>query len=156
MCKIALPDPRINHLNRTFADEQKGSQFASRVADDGRPAPPPARIPSKHRFEPLSGGHEEIEAAPLNLRRCGFFFSQPPFALEFEPETRTARFPNRIIANKNPLPLGNFNQLRKRSEFTEVPPVAMASHMPEKITAQVGDKQSSLKPENSPNRRTAP
>jgi polyribonucleotide nucleotidyltransferase len=51
-------------------------------------------------------------------------------------------FQTEIIANKNPLPLGNFNQLRKRSEFTEVPPEAMGKlDMSEKITAQVGDKQ---------------
>ncbi len=38
--------------------------------------------------------------------------------------------------------LGNFNQLRNCSEFTEVPRVAtVSSHMSEKITAALGDKQ---------------
>jgi polyribonucleotide nucleotidyltransferase len=70
------------------------------------------------------------------------FFKPLRAAFRFEPETRTARFFNQTSRIKIRGRWEISFSSEKRSEFTEVPrAAAVSSHMSEKITAALGDKQ---------------
>ena len=66
-CASGIVDATDQSVDRAFAEEQEGSQLAPRVAEDGRPAPPPFGLSAHDRHQSLPDGDEEAQASPLRF-----------------------------------------------------------------------------------------
>ena len=64
---VALLTANINGLSDHFQGTRQGSPQPSRPAQDGEPAPQPARLSAQHRPRPLSGADRKLGLrAPLH------------------------------------------------------------------------------------------
>jgi len=91
--QIALLTQRINHLTEHLQNNKKGSQFAPRTVDDGRPGRRLLEYLQNHDLNRYQAVTKKLKLRHEFFAEARFFLSEPPSAIGFEPASANGPIP---------------------------------------------------------------